>query len=434
MPSRRNMRILEGLLDFANDGPRHSGEKIFMPRPAGAAKDSSRAGVINNLRSDEILAKEGFVDVDGFPEQRFPYVKKQVIVDADEDKVLGMASLADHDRIKYGEENMDEIRRSLLARFENRDLNPVDLPSRVMDRYDVPIEVRTQNVELVDDPFTDNRSLETMDLSDRFLPDDLAIDDTERYVKGIDDVVRGLDENVTSHEFNHAHEGAYDYGRTEPMRTDDGEYIGEEDAIRDWFSDLPQYEELLEVSDITDPYLRKAIKYDLKQKYPGAEFTKRELDHILHGADFEELKTIMRDAKYSTYYGQRSGFDGVQHMVPRRKRPSIDLGRDRQMAMEERDFRQMMHDALTSVLNKPGKQVMEMSPQTSRTRQVQDALDEFGINESVSDREGYYNILRRIAATYHMMDEPRQARMAKLFAMLGISPVIMAGQGEQDGY
>ena len=75
-----------------------------------------------------------------------------------------------------------------------------------------------------------------------------------------------------------------------------------------------------------------------------------------------------------------------------------------------------------------------MSPQTSRTRQVQDALDEFGINESVSDREGYYNILRRIASVYHMMDEPRKARMAKLFAMMGISPVIMAGQGEQDGY
>jgi hypothetical protein len=154
----------------------------------------------------------------------------------------------------------------------------------------------------------------------------------------------------------------------------------------------------------------------------------------MHGADFSELKTLMRDLKYSTYYGQRGGFDGVQHMSPRRKRPSIDLGRDRQMAMEERDFGQMMHDSLTSVLNKPGKQVTEMSPQTSHTRQVQDALDEFGITDSVSDREGYYNILRRIAATYHMMDEPRKARMAKLFAILGISPVIMAGQGEQDGY
>lgn len=441
MPSRRNLRILEGLLDFANDGARHSGERIFMPSPAGASRDSNIAGVIDNLRTDEVLAKEGFVDVDG-ADQRFPYVKKQVVtadgkpthLNNGEDLVEGMASLADHDRIKYGADNMDEIRRSLLARYEGRELNPVDLPSRVMDRYDVPISVRTPGVDLLDDPFTDNRSFETLDLSDRYLPDELAIDDTERYVKGIDDVVRGLDENITSHEFNHAHEGVFDYGRTESMRTDDGDYLGEEAAIRDWFSDLEQYEEITEVSDMTDDYLRGAIKYDLKQKYPEAEFADKELDHILHAADFNELKTIMRDLKYSTYYGQRGGFDGVQHMSPRRKRPSIDLGRDRQMAMEERDFGQMMHDAMTSVLNKPGKQVMEMSPQTSRTRQVQDSLDEFGINESVSDREGYYNILRRIAAAYHMMDEPRQARMAKLFAMLGISPVIMAGQGEQDGY
>ena len=433
MPNRRNARILEGLLDFANDGPRHAGEKIFMPEAKQAAGESTVVGTLDRLRSDKILDKEGFVAVDG-ADQRFPYVKKQVFHDADKDLVEGMASLADHDEVKYGAENMDEIRSSLLARYEGRELNPVDLPSRVMDRYDVPISVRTQGMELVNDPFTDNRSLETLDLSDRFLPDDMAIDDTERYVKGLKDVVRGLDENVTSHEFNHAHEGVFDRGRREVIRDEDGDYLGDEPAIRDWFSDLEQYEDLLDVSDIDDDYLRNAIKFDLSEKYPDAQLTDDELSHILHGAGFSELKTMMRDLKYSTYYGQRGGFDGVQHMVPRRKRPSIDLGRDRQMSMEERDFGKMMHEAMTSVLNKPGKQVMEMSPQTSRTRQAQDALDEFGINESVSDREGYYNILRRIASVYHMMDEPRQARMAKLFAMMGISPVIMAGQGEQDGY
>ena len=432
MPSRRNIRILEGLLDFANDGPRHAGEKIFMPTVSQADHDASVAGTLDRLRSDKMLDREGFVDVDG-AEQRFPYVKKQVVHDADSDRVEGMASLADHDEAKYGAENMDEIRRSLLARFEGRELNPVDLPSRVMDRYDVPISVRTQNMELINDPFVDNRSLETLDLSDRFLPDEMAIDDTERYVSGLKDVVRGLDENVTSHEFNHAHEGVFDQGRRETIRDEDGDWLGDEPAIRDWLSDLEQYEDITDVDD-TGELIEAAIKHDLMEKYPEAQLTDRELRHIMHGADFEELKTLIRDLKYSTYYGQRGGFDGVQHMVPRRKRPSIDLGRDRQMAMEERDFGQMMHDAMTSVLNKPGSQVMEMSPQTSRTRQAQDALDEFGINDSVSDREGYYNILRRIAATYHMMDEPRKARMAKLFAMLGVSPVIMAGQGEQDGY
>lgn len=440
MPSRRNMRILQGLLDMGNDGAHHAGEKIFMPDPVQAAEDVAAAEEITQLRTPEKL--KNFVDVDGFPDQRFPYVKKQHVVAGGEptnlqngeDLVIGMASLADHDRVKYGAENMDEIRRSLLARYEGRELNPVDLPSRVMDRYDIPVGVRTPGIELLGDPFTDNRSLETLDLSDRFVPDQMAIDDTERYVKGLKDVVRGLDENVTSHEFNHDHEGFFDYDRTEPMRADDGDYLGDEPATRDWFSDLPQYEDLVDVSDIDDDYLRDAIKFDLSEKYPDAQLADDELSHILHGAEFNELKTLMRDLKYSTYYGQRGGFDGVQHMSPRRKRPSIDLGRDRQMAMEERDFGQMMHDAMTSVLNKPGSQVMEMSPQTSRTRQVQDALDEFGINESVSDREGYYNILRRIASVYHMMDEPRKARMAKLFAMMGISPVIMAGQGEQDGY
>ena len=432
MPSRRNLRILEGLLDFANDGPRHAGEKIFMPEAKRAASDSTVAGTLDRLRSDKILDKEGFVAVDG-ADQRFPYVKKQVFHDADKDLVEGMASLADHDEVKYGAENMDEIRSSLLARYEGRELNPVDLPSRVMDRYDVPVSVRTQNMDLVNDPFVDNRSLETLDLSDRFLPDEMAIDDTERYVKGLKDVVRGLDENVTSHEFNHAHEGVFDHGRREVIRDEDGGYLGDEPATRDWFSDLEQYEDITDVDD-TGELIEAAIKHDLMKAYPEAQLTDEELSHIIHGADFSELKTLMRDLKYSTYYGQRGGFDGVQHMVPRRERPSIDLGRDRQMSMEERDFGQMMHDAMTSVLNKPKSQVMEMSPQTSHTRQAQDALDEFGINESVSDREGYYNILRRIAATYHMMDEPRQARMAKLFAMLGISPVIMAGQGEQDGY
>jgi hypothetical protein len=403
-----------------------------MPDARQASHDSSVAGTLERLRSDKMLDREGFVDVDG-ADQRFPYVKKQVVYDADQDLVEGMASLADHDRIKYGAENMDEIRQSLLARYEGRELNPVDLPSRVMDRYDVPVSVRTQNMELVNDPFVDNRSLETLDLSDRFIPDQMAIDDTERYVKGLKDVVRGLDENVTSHEFNHAHEGVFDQGRRETIRGDDGEYLGDEPVIRDWLTDLEQYEDITDV-DETGELITAAIKHDLMEKYPGAQLTDGELSHIMHGADFSELKTLMRDLKYSTYYGQRGGFDGVQHMSPRRKRPSIDLGRDRQMAMEERDFGQMMHDSLTSVLNKPGKQVTEMSPQTSHTRQVQDALDEFGITDSVSDREGYYNILRRIAATYHMMDEPRKARMAKLFAILGISPVIMAGQGEQDGY
>lgn len=431
MPSRRNMRILEGLLDFANDRPRHSGEKIFMPDYFQAAADAAVAEDIAQLRTPEKL--KDFVDVDGLPEQRFPYVKKQVVVDADEDAVIGMASLADHDAVKYGAENMDEIRQSLLARYEGRERNPVDLPSRVMDRYDIPVGVRTPAIDLIDSPFLFDRSNRSLDLEDRYLPDEMAIDDTERYVEGIDDVIGGLDENVTSHEFNHAHEGVFDHSRTEPIRDADGGYLGDEPAIRDWFSDLEQYEDIVDVDDTGD-LLRAAVKHDLTEKYPEAQLTDSELRHIIHGADFSELKTLMRDLKYSTYYGQRGGFDGVQHMVPRRKRPSIDLGRDRQMAMEERDFGQMMHDAMTSVLNKPGKQVLEMSPQTSRTRQVQDALDEFGINESVSDREGYYNILRRIAATYHMMDEPRQARMAKLFAMLGISPVIMAGQGEQDGY
>ena len=106
MPSRRNIRILEGLLDFANDGPRHAGEKIFMPEAKQAAHDSTRAGTLDRLRSDKILDEEGFVAVDG-ADQRFPYVKKQVVHNADRDLVEGMASLADHDRVKYGAENMD---------------------------------------------------------------------------------------------------------------------------------------------------------------------------------------------------------------------------------------------------------------------------------------------------------------------------------------
>ena len=436
MPSRRNMRILQGLLDMGNDGARHAGERVFMPEALQAAHDSTVAGTIGRLRSDKILDKEGFVPVDG-ADQAIPYVKLQnnhgTDVETGAEMIEGMASLADHDEVKYGAENMDEIRRSLLARYEGRELNPVDLPSRVMDRYDVPVSVGNTGLRLDNDPWVDESSLESLDLSDRFIPDRMEIDDTERYVKGLNDVVEGLDENVTSHEFNHAHEGVFDHSRREPIRDDDGDIIGEENVIRDWFSDLPQYEDLMDYTDDT-ALIEGAIKHDLSKQYPDAQLADRELDHILHGADFSELKTLMRDLKYSTYYGQRGGFDGVQHMSPRRKRPSIDLGRDRQMAMEEREFGQMMHDAMTSVLNKPGSQVMEMSPQTSRTRQVQDALDEFGINESVSDREGYYNILRRIASVYHMMDEPRKARMAKLFAMMGISPVIMAGQGEQDGY
>ena len=70
------------------------------------------------------------------------------------------------------------------------------------------------------DNFTDNYSLEGLDISVRYLPDEMAIDDTE-ICQGIDDVVRGLDENVTSHEFNHAHDGVFDQGRRETIRDED---------------------------------------------------------------------------------------------------------------------------------------------------------------------------------------------------------------------
>jgi hypothetical protein len=428
MPNRRSLRLLQGLLDGGNDAV-NAVDRSFVPNAKQAASDSVTADIVGRLRRDEVLAKDGFRAVDG-ADQRLPFVKLQNTFDGD-DMVEGMQSLAGHDEIKYGAENMDEIRASLLARYGDGELNPVDMPSRTMERYDVPISVGTSNLRLADDPYVDNSSLEALDLSDRFLPDDMEIDDTERFVESLGDVVRGLDENVTSHEFNHASQGAFGRDRLETVRDADGDYSGQEKGISHWWEDHPEYADFVD----DDPEMAKSLYlHDVKESFPDAQFTGRELNQVDHAADFDEMIPIMRDLKYSNYYGQRGGFDGVQHMAPQMRRPSIDLGVDRQMAMEERDFGKIMHDAMTSVLDRPGSQVMEMSPQTSRTRQVQDALSEMGVNESVSDREGYYNVLRRIAANYHMMDEPRQARMAKLFAMLGISPVVLAGQGEQDGY
>ena len=282
---------------------------------------------------------------------------------------LSLATPREMDRVFYGVSEGDDIRQRMLARAEGGMYRGEDMPSGFPDEKD-PL-YHYDNPVLV----RDSRFVSGPDANYDFYTSDtrqIALNPDSRDPYG-----------AARHEFGHAGTITSDSLFAPRWGDNPDEVAGDlRTALLD--AQKSSTDSATDSSDVFRPHFEKRL---------GFLSDAHEADYIRLP---KEMLSYLRDFKMQNYYGllDENGQRVVQPSMPRRKFSNL---KDELLA-EAQEFHGLMDKYKTA---------------------------DYGRQFSIDD-EG-----RKIAEIYFTLDGPGRDRLAKAFALLGISPLVLAGQ--EDG-